>query len=87
MDEKHVGPNINTIINIITKQRVVRVGLYLSGKAVALCLQHPRFKSCCGQCVGTPTQIGTQRQTKFSHFFLLCGALILSPFGGNVGVT
>ena len=86
MDEKHIGPNINTI----PKQRAIRVGLYLSGKAVVLRLPHSGFKSCCGQCGGTPTWVGAQRQIIFSNFFLLCGALILSPFLGtpkNTGVT
>ena len=79
MDEKHIGPNINTI----PEQRAIRVGLYLSGQAVVLCLPHSRFKSCCGQCGGTPTWVGAQRQIFFCRLFLLCGALVLSPFLGT----
>ena len=87
LDEKHIGPNINTI----PEQRVVIVGLYLSGKAVALHLQHRGFKSCCGQCVGRNSNMGWDTKANcFPPFFLLYGALILSPFWGtpeNAGVT
>ena len=77
MDEKRIGPNINTI----PEQRAVRGGSYLIGKAVVLRLPHPGFKSCCGQCGGTPTWVGAQRQIIFSHFFFFCcGCFDFVPF-------
>ena len=77
-DEKHIGPNINTI----PKQSAVRVALYLSGKAVVLRLQHPRSKSCCGQYVGTPTLVGTQRRATPPPFFAVqCFDFV--PFHGD----
>ena len=66
----------------ITEQGVVRVGLYLSGKAVALGLQRPEFKSCCGQCVGSAIWVRMQRQTIFFFFFgVRCFDFV--PFSGD----
>ena len=84
MDETHIGPNANTI----PEQRAVRVGLYLSGTTLVLLVLHlPRsgFKSCCGQCVGTPTWVGAHKAKYFFPLFLAVGCFDFVPFPGDPG--
>ena len=75
MDEKHIGPSIDTN----PEQLYVTDGLYLSGKAVPVIdrswVQFPGLAGC-----GNPGMCRDTQANFFPCFFLLCCALILSPF-------